>query len=143
MCVQLTERARKIILDAQQEARRFDHDFLSTEHLLLSLIKGWDSVAGRILDRVGVNLRRLRSEVERAMTRGEVRLVKDMQMTPRARRVIDLAHQEARRMNSPYVGTEHLLLGLIGEGDGVAGTMLHRQKVEMERVRAEIARLTP
>jgi ATP-dependent Clp protease ATP-binding subunit ClpC len=142
MYVPLSERVKKIILDAKQEARRFDHDFLSTEHLLLRLTKEWDSVAGRILDRVGVSLRRLRSEVEREMTRGEVRLIKDMQMTPRARRVMDLAYKEAQRMNSHYVGTEHLLLGLILEGDGVAGAVLHRQKADLECVRAEIARLT-
>ena len=95
-------------------------NYVGTEHLLLGLVRENDSVAARILDRLGVPLGRIRSDIERQVTRGHGNLGQDMQLTPRAKRVIDLAYEEARQLNNNYIGTEHLLLGLIREGDGLA-----------------------
>ena len=106
---------------AQEEAGRLGENYVSTEHLLLGLVKENDSVAARILDRIGVSLGRIRSEIERQVARGDGRMGPEMQLTPRAKRVIDLAYDEARQLGNNYIGTEHLLLGLIREGEGLAG----------------------
>lgn len=100
-----------------------------------------DSVAARILDRMGVSLGRIRSEIERQVTRGDGRLGQDMQLTTRAKRVIDLAYDEARQLSNNYIGTEHLLLGLIREGEGLAGRVLAKLGVELERTRREVMAL--
>src|SRR5581483_9626625 len=92
----------------------------------------------RILDRMGVSLGRIRSEIERQVTRGDGRLGQDMQLTPRAKRVIDLAYDEARQLSNNYIGTEHLLLGLIREGEGLAGRVLAKLGVDLDRTRREV-----
>jgi ATP-dependent Clp protease ATP-binding subunit ClpC len=126
---------------AQEEAGRLGENYVSTEHLLLGLVRENDSVAARILDRMGVSLGRIRSEIERQVTRGDGRLGQDMQLTPRAKRVIDLAYDEARNLNNNYIGTEHLLLGLIREGEGLAGRVLQKLGVDLERTRREVMSL--
>ena len=126
---------------AQEEAGRLGENYVSTEHLLLGLVRENDSVAARILDRLGVSLGRIRSEIERQVTRGDGRLGQDMQLTPRAKRVIDLAYDEARQLNNNYIGTEHLLLGLIREGEGLAGRVLAKLGVDLERTRREVMAL--
>jgi ATP-dependent Clp protease ATP-binding subunit ClpC len=126
---------------AQEEAGRLGENYVSTEHLLLGLVRESDSVAARILDRMGVSLGRIRSEIERQVTRGDGRLGQDMQLTPRAKRVIDLAYDEARQLSNNYIGTEHLLLGLIREGEGLAGRVLAKLGVELERTRREVMTL--
>src|SRR5437016_11360149 len=136
-----TERARRVVFYAQEEAGRLGENYVSTEHLLLGLVRENDSVAARILDRLGVSLGRIRSEIERQVTRGDGRLGQDMQLTPRAKRVIDLAYDEARQLNNNYIGTEHLLLGLIREGDGLAGRVLQKLGVDLERTRREVMNL--
>src|SRR5580698_9889007 len=141
MWQRFTERARKVVFFAQEEAGRLGENYVSTEHLLLGLVRENDSVAARILDRMGVSLGRIRSEIERQVTRGEGRLGQDMQLTPRAKRVIDLAYDEARQLNNNYIGTEHLLLGLIREGEGLAGRVLFKLGVELERTRREVMQL--
>src|SRR5438132_10594108 len=103
--------------------------------------RGNNSVDARILDRLGVSLGRIRSEIERQVTRGDGRLGQDMQLTPRAKRVIDLAYDEARQLNNNYIGTEHLLLGLIREGEGLAGRVLAKLGVDLERTRREVMAL--
>ncbi|MDE2127271.1 MAG: ATP-dependent Clp protease ATP-binding subunit [Armatimonadetes bacterium] len=138
MWQRFTERARRVVFFAQEEAGRLGENYVSTEHLLLGLVRENDSVAARILDRMGVSLGRIRSEIERQVTRGEGRLGQEMQLTPRAKRVIDLAYDEARQLNNNYIGTEHLLLGLIREGDGLAGRVLAKLSVELERTRREV-----
>src|SRR5690554_3002604 len=117
MWQRFTERARRVVFYAQEEANRLGETYVSTEHLLLGLVREPDSVASRILDRLGVSLGRIRSEIERQVTKGQGALGQDMQMTPRARRALELAYDEARQLNNNYIGTEHLLLGLIREGD--------------------------
>ncbi|MGC4045464.1 MAG: ATP-dependent Clp protease ATP-binding subunit [Armatimonas sp.] len=141
MWQRFTERARRVVFFAQEEAGRLGENYVSTEHLLLGLVRENDSVAARILDSIGISLGRVRSEIERQVTKGEGRLGQDMQLTPRAKRVIDLAYDEARQLNNNYIGTEHLLLGLIREGEGLAGRVLSRLGVDLERTRAEVRRL--
>ena len=141
MWQRFTERARKVVFFAQEEAGRLGENYVSTEHLLLGLVRENDSVAARILDRMGVSLGRIRSEVERQVAHGEGRLGQDMQLTPRAKRVIDLAYDEARQLNNNYIGTEHLLLGLIREEDGVAGRVLSKLAVSLDRTRIEVMHL--
>jgi ATP-dependent Clp protease ATP-binding subunit ClpC len=141
MWQRFTERARKVVFYAQEEAQRFGEGYVSTEHLLLGLIRESDSVAARVLDRMGISLSRLRNEVERQLPRGDARSAQEMQLTPRAKRVIDLAYDEARQLNNNYIGTEHLLLGLIREGDGLAGRVLAKFSVDLEKARGEVMAL--
>src|SRR5512132_2296020 len=141
MWQRFTERARRVVFFAQEEAGRLGENYVSTEHLLLGLVRESDSVAARILERMGVSLNRIKSEVERQVTRGDGRLGQDMQLTPRAKRVIDLAYDEARQLNNNYIGTEHLLLGLIREGEGLAGRVLAKLGVDLDRTRREVMAL--
>src|SRR5512138_3609 len=138
MWQRFTERARRVVFFAQEEAGRLGENYVSTEHLLLGLVRENDSVAARILDRMGVSLGRIRSEIERQVTRGDGRLGQDMQLTPRAKRVIDLAYDEARQLNNNYIGTEHLLLGIIREGEGLAGRVLAKFGADLDRTRKTV-----
>lgn len=137
MWQRFTERARKVVFYAQEEAQKFGEGYVSTEHLLLGLVRESDSVAARVLERLGVSLSRIRQEVEKQLPRGDARPTQDMTLTPRAKRVIDLAYDEARNLNNNYIGTEHLLLGLIREGDGLAGRVLAKLGVELDKARKE------
>ncbi len=138
MWQRFTERARKVVFYAQEEAQKFGEGYVSTEHLLLGLVRESDSVAARVLDKLSVSLNRVRAEVEKQLPRGDARPNQDMTLTPRAKRVIDLAYDEARNLNNNYIGTEHLLLGLIREGDGLAGRVLAKLGVELEKARREV-----
>jgi len=141
MWQRFTERARKVVFYAQEEAQKFGEGYVSTEHLLLGLVREPDSVAARVLDRMGVSLSRVRAEVEKQLPRGDARQSQEMALTPRAKRVIDLAYDEARNLNNNYIGTEHLLLGLIREGDGLAGRVLNKLGVPLDRARSEVMAL--
>jgi ATP-dependent Clp protease ATP-binding subunit ClpC len=141
MWQRFTERARKVVFYAQEEAQKFGEGYVSTEHLLLGLVRESDSVAARVLEKLGVSLTRIRAEVEKQLPRGDARPSQDMTLTPRAKRVIDLAYDEARNLNNNYIGTEHLLLGLIREGDGLAGRVLAKLGVELEKARREVMNL--
>ena len=141
MWQRFTERARKVVFYAQEEAQKFGEGYVSTEHLLLGLVRESDSVAARVLEKLGVSLSRIRQEVEKQLPRGDARPSQDMTLTPRAKRVIDLAYDEARNLNNNYIGTEHLLLGLIREGDGLAGRVLAKLGVELEKARKEVMAL--
>src|SRR5579871_4459875 len=141
MWQRFTERARKVVFYAQEEAQKFGEGYVATEHLLLGLVRESDSVAARVLEKLGVSLNRIRSEVEKQLPRGDARPNQDMTLTPRAKRVIDLAYDEARNLNNNYIGTEHLLLGLIREGDGLAGRVLAKLGVELEKARREVMAL--
>ena len=141
MWQRFTERARKVIFYAQEEAGRLGENYVSTEHLLLGLVRENDSMACRVLDHLGVSLDRVRSEIERQIAHGEGRLGQDMQPTPRAKRVIDIAYDEARQLNNNYIGTEHLLLGLIREAEGLAGKVLTMLGADLERSRQEVMKL--
>lgn len=136
-----SERARRAIFYAQEEAGLQGENYVSTEQLLLGLIREPNSVAARVLERLGVSLEQLRLELKRHLHRGERKEVQETQLTPRAKRVIDLAYDEARLLGDSYIGTEHLLLGLIREGEGLAGRVLGEMGVDLERTRAELKKL--
>ncbi|HEV2107495.1 MAG TPA: ATP-dependent Clp protease ATP-binding subunit [Thermomicrobiales bacterium] len=133
-----TERARKVLTLAQEEAQRFNHNYIGTEHLLLGLVREGDGVAARVLSNMGVQLPKVRSAVEFIIGRGETMVMGEIGLTPRAKKVIELAVDEARRLNHPYIGTEHLLLGLVREGEGIAAGVLESLGVNLEKVRAQV-----
>ena len=132
-----TERARKVLSLAQEEARRFQHDYIGTEHLLLGLVREGEGVAAKVLSNLGVELKEVRDAVEFIVGRGDRIVLGEIGLTPRAKEVIELAVDEARRLNHHYIGTEHLLLGLVREGEGIAVGALERLGVSLEQVRTE------
>jgi len=132
-----TDRARKVLTLAQEEATRFNHNYIGTEHLLLGLVREGEGVAAKILSNLGVELNRVRSAVEFMIGRGDRMLVGEIGLTPRAKKVIELAVDEARQLGHHYIGTEHLLLGLIREGEGVAAKVLDSFGVNLEKVRTQ------
>src|SRR3954462_14207850 len=136
-----TERARRVLTLAQEEAQRFNHNYIGTEHLLLGLVREGDGVAAKVLNNLGVELSKVRSAVEFIIGRGEKSISGEIGLTPRAKKVIELAVEEARRLNHSYIGTEHLLLGLVREGEGIAAGVLESLGVNLERVRAETTRI--
>ena len=138
MWQRFTERARKAVFYAQEEAQKFGEGSVSTEHLLLGLVREDGSVATRVLEGLGVNPNEIRAEVEKQLPRGDMRPNQDTTLTPRAKRVIDLAYDEARNLNNNYIGTEHLLLGLIREGDGLSGRVMAKMGLELEHVRRAV-----
>ena len=131
-----TERARKVLTLAQEEAQRFNHNYIGTEHLLLGLVREGDGVAARVLTNLGVELPKVRTAVEFIIGRGDRMVIGEIGLTPRAKKVIELAVDEARRLNHHYIGTEHLLLGLVREGEGIAAGVLESLGVSLEKVRA-------
>jgi len=134
-----TDRARKVLTYAQDEAQRFDHNYIDTEHILLGLVREGDGTAARVLETMGVELAKVRTAIEFLIGRGVRPVVGEVGLTPQARRVIELAIDEARRLDHRYLGTEHLLLGLVREGEGIAAGVLESVGVTLERTRAEIA----
>src|SRR5579884_1443854 len=133
-----TERARHVLALAQEEAQRFRHNYIGTEHLLLGLIREGEGIAARVLRNTGVDLADVRQAVEKIIGRGEHFVVGEIGLTPRAKKVIELAVMEARYLDHHYVGTEHLLLGLIREGEGIAAGVLENLGIKLERVRREV-----
>ena len=136
-----TERARRVLTLAQEEAHRFNHNYIGTEHILLGLVREGDGVAAKVLSNLGVELNKVRSAVEFIIGRGDRTVLGEIGLTPRAKKVIELAVDEARRLNHTYIGTEHLLLGLVREGEGIAAGVLESLGVNLERVRAETTRI--
>ena len=134
-----TEQAKKALSLAQEEAHRLKHNYIGTEHLLLGLVRG-EGVAAKVLQKLGVELQTVRNAVEFIIGRGD-RIVLEIGLTPRAKKVIELAIDEARRMNHHYIGTEHLLLGLIREGEGVAVDVLESLGLKLEQVRKETLKM--
>jgi len=133
-----TDRARRVLTLAQEEAQRFNHNYIGTEHLLLGLVREGEGVAAKVLSNMGVQLPRVRSAVEFIIGRGETMIMGEIGLTPRAKKVIELAVDEARRLNHHYIGTEHLLLGLVREGEGIAAGVLESLGVNLEKVRAQV-----
>src|SRR6187551_3722070 len=133
-----TERARRVLTLAQEEAHRFNHNYIGTEHLLLGLVREGEGVAARVLTNMGVQLPKVRSAVEFIIGRGEGAVIGEIGLTPRAKKVIELAVDEARRLDHSYIGTEHLLLGLVREGEGIAAGVLESLGVNLEKVRAQV-----
>jgi len=133
-----TERARKVLQLAQEEAQRFNHNYIGTEHLLLGLVREGEGVAAKVLGNLGVELNKVRSAVEFIIGRGDRTVAGDIGLTPRAKKVIELSVDEARRLNHHYIGTEHLLLGLVREGEGIAAGVLESLGVSLDKVRSQV-----
>ena len=136
-----SERARRVLSLAQEEAQRFNHNYIGTEHILLGLVRETEGVAARVLSGLTIDLSKVRSAVEFIIGRGEKPAEGEIGLTPRAKKVVELAVDEARRMNHTYIGTEHLLIGLLREGEGVAAGVLESLGVTLEKVRAETHRI--
>jgi hypothetical protein len=134
-----TDRARKVFQLANQEAQRFNHEYIGTEHILLGLIREGTGVAAKILEKLDVDLRRIRLEVERLVQSGpDMMAAGRLPETPRARHVIEYSMDESRKFGHGYVGTEHILLGLLREQEGVAGVVLANFGLEIASLRAKI-----
>ena len=137
-----TERARKVILLAKEEAKRFNHDYIGTEHILLGLVREGEGVAAAVLASFGLSPDKIRMEVEKLVQPGPSTVISgDLPFTPKAKKVIELAMDEARALGHNYIGTEHLLLGLIREGEGVASQVLMNFGLELDKVREEVMNL--
>ncbi|MDZ4753678.1 MAG: ATP-dependent Clp protease ATP-binding subunit [Phycisphaerae bacterium] len=142
MFERLTDRARKVMALANQEAQRFNHEYIGTEHILLGLVKEGSGVGANVLKNLDIDLRKVRLEVEKLVKSGpEMVTMGKLPQTPRAKKVIEYAIEEARNLNHNYVGTEHLLLGLLREHDGVAAQVLMNLGLKLEEVREEVLNL--
>jgi len=137
-----TERARKVILLAKEEAKRFNHDYIGTEHILLGLVREGEGVAAAVLENLGLSSEKIRVEVEKLVQTGPSTVISgDIPFTPKAKKVMELAMDEAVSLGHNYVGTEHLLLGLLREGEGVASQVLINLGLDLNKVRNEVMRL--
>ncbi len=142
MFERFTDRARKVMALANQEAQRFNHEYIGTEHILLGLVKEGSGVGANVLKNLDVDLRKVRIEVEKLVKSGpDMATMGKLPQTPRAKKVIEFAIEEARNLNHNYVGTEHLLLGLLREQDGVAAHVLMNLGIKLEEVREEVLNL--
>ena len=141
MFERVTEKAIKVIMLAQEEARRLGHNFVGTEQILLGLIGEGTGIAAKVLKSMGVNLKDARIEVEKIIGRGSGFVAVEIPFTPRAKRVLELSLEEARQLGHNYIGTEHLLLGLIREGEGVAARVLENLGVDLSKVRTQVIRM--
>lgn len=142
MCDRFTDRAKKVMQLANQEAQRFNHEYICTEHILLGLIKEGSGTAACVLKKFDVDLRKIRLEIERLIQSGpDMITIGKLPQTPRAKKVIEFSMEEARNLNHNYVGTEHILLGLIRENEGVAGAVLMNFGLKLEDVREKVRAL--
>ncbi|MCA9125259.1 MAG: AAA family ATPase, partial [Planctomycetales bacterium] len=142
MYERFTDRARKVMQLANQEAQRFNHEYIGTEHVLLGLVKEGSGVAANVLKNLDVDLRKIRLEVEKLVQSGpEMVTMGKLPQTPRAKKVIEYSMEEARNLNHNYVGTEHILLGLLREQEGVAAQVLMNLGLKLEEVREEVLNL--
>jgi ATP-dependent Clp protease ATP-binding subunit ClpA len=133
-----TDRARRVIVLAQEEARALRHDYIGTEHILLGLIHEGEGVAAKALEALGIGLQAVRQQVEELIGQGEEQRSGHIPFTPRAKKVLELSLRESQQLGHNYIGTEHILLGLIREGDGVAAQVLVRLGADLNRVRQQV-----
>ena len=136
-----TERAKKVLTLAQEEAERSHHSYIGTEHLLLGLLREGEGLAAKVLNNLGVEIGKVRQTIESVLGRNERIIIQQIIPTSRVKKVIEISFEEARRMGHNYVGTEHLLLGLLIEGEGIAAHVLEDLGVRLEATRGEIERL--
>ncbi|MBU1997632.1 MAG: ATP-dependent Clp protease ATP-binding subunit [Candidatus Omnitrophica bacterium] len=137
-----TERARKVIVYAKEEARRFNHDYIGTEHLLLGLVREGEGVAAAVLQKVSLDLETIRIEVEKLVQPGpQTQVMGDIPFTPRSKKALELSAEEARALGHNYIGTEHLLLGLVKEGEGMAYRVLLNLGLDLGKLRTEVMEL--
>jgi ATP-dependent Clp protease ATP-binding subunit ClpC len=136
-----TDRARRVVVLAQDEARLLNHNYLGTEHLLLGLIREGEGIAVRALESLGISLEAVRAQVQEIIGQGQSAPTGHIPFTPRAKKVLELSFREALQLHHDYLGTEHLLLGLIGEGEGVAAQVLMQLGADLSRVRQRVIEL--
>src|SRR6516162_2569175 len=142
MYERFTDRARKVMQLANQEAQRLNHEYIGTEHILLGLAAEGSGVAANVLKNLDIDLRKIRKEIEKIVQRGpDMVTMGKLPQTPRTKKVIEYSMEEARKLNHNYVGTEHLLLGLLREQDGVAGQVLMYLGAKLDAVRQEVFNL--
>jgi ATP-dependent Clp protease ATP-binding subunit ClpC len=141
MFERFTDRARRVIVIAQEEARMLRHNFIGTEHLLLGLVREGEGVAVKTLETLGISLSAVREQVEGIIGKGQQTPVGHIPFTPQAKKVLQLSLHEALQLDHNYIGTEHILLGLIREGEGVAAQVLFRMGADLDRVRQQIVQL--
>ena len=141
MFERFTDRARRVVALAQEEAKRLDHNYIGTEHILLGLIREGDGVAAKALESLGISLEVIRAQVEDRIGQGEQAPSGHIPFTPRAKKVLDLSLRESEQLGHNYIGTEHILLGLIREGDGVAAQVLVMLGADLNRVRRQVIQL--
>ena len=138
MFERFTDRARYVVVLAQEEARMLDHIYIGTEHILLGLIHEGEGVAARALEFLDISLEEVRRQVEEIIGQGEAAPTGQIPFTPRAKKVLELSFREARQLGHNHIGTEHILLGLIREGDGVAAQILQKLGADLKRVRRTV-----
>jgi ATP-dependent Clp protease ATP-binding subunit ClpC len=136
-----SERARRVVVLAQEEARMLNHNYIGTEHILLGLIHEGESVAAKALESLGISLEAVRQQVEEIIGQGQSPPTGQIPFTPRAKKVLELSLREALQLGHNYIGTEHILLGLIREGEGVGAEVLTKQGATLERARGEVMQL--
>ncbi len=141
MFERFTDRARHVVVLAKEEARLLNHNWIGTEHLLLGLIRQGDSVAARVLESLGISLQAVRHEVEEIIGQGEQVPSEEIPFTPRSKKVLELALRESLQLRDNYIGPEHILLGLMREGDGVAAQVLIKLGANLNRVRQQVIQL--
>jgi ATP-dependent Clp protease ATP-binding subunit ClpA len=141
MFERFTDRARRVVVLAQEEARRLHHDYIGTEHILLGLIHEGEGVAARALDSLGISLDAVRQQVEEIIGRGQQAPHGHIPFTPRAKKVLELSLRESLQLGHEYIGTEHILLGLLREGKGVAAQVLVKLGAELNQVRQQVIQL--
>ena len=141
MFQRFTDQARRAVVLAEEEARMLDHNWIGTEHLLLGLIREGDGVAAKALESLGISLQAVRHEVEEIIGRGEQVPSEVIPFTPRSKKVLELSLRESVQLRNNYIGTEHILLGLMREGDGVAPQVLVKLGVDLNRVRQQVIQL--
>jgi ATP-dependent Clp protease ATP-binding subunit ClpA len=138
MFERFTDRARRVVVLAQEEARLLNHNYVGTEHLLLGLIHEGQGVAAMALESLGISLQAVRAEVEEIIGRGQRTPSGHIPFTPRAKKVLELSLREAKQLGHNYIGTEHILLGLIREGEGVAAQVLVKLAADLSRARGQV-----
>ncbi|HEX6918732.1 MAG TPA: Clp protease N-terminal domain-containing protein, partial [Actinomycetes bacterium] len=138
MFERFTDRARRVVVLAQEEARMLNHNYIGTEHILLGLIHEGEGVAAKALESLGISLEAVRSQVEEIIGQGQQAPSGHIPFTPRAKKVLELSLREALQLGHNYIGTEHILLGLIHEGEGVAAKALESLGISLEAVRAQV-----
>jgi ATP-dependent Clp protease ATP-binding subunit ClpC len=138
---QFTDRARRVVVLAEEEARMLNHNYIGTEHILLGLIREGEGVAAKALESLGISLEAVRQQVEEIIGQGQQAPSGHIPFTPRAKKVLELASREAKKLGHNYIGTEHILLGLIREGEGVAAQVLVKLGADLNRVRQQVTEL--
>ena len=141
MFERFTDRARRVVVLAQDEAKMLNHNYIGTEHILLGLIHEGEGVAAKALEQMGISLEAVREQVEEIIGHGQTQPTGHIPFTPRAKKVLELSLREALQMNHSYIGTEHILLGLIREGEGVAAQVLIKLGADLNRVRNTVLQL--